>query len=679
MTVGAVYRAALARRVVDLGFSIRVEHGDGRFELSHISREQIETFSTRRADIEEELRQQGFDFDASSARQREIAALSSRATKGCVDRAVLGEEWRIRAKEAGISFAAQRPSELSDGARRSAVVAAVEFAIAHKMERSATAEAHELLAAALGHAQGAATIDDVRGEIHARVSAGELIKHGDVYTSVQGVRLESEILRIASEGKGATAQIVPQSWFTEFDDGVLNETQREAVRTILTSQDRISAINGGAGTGKTTVLRHIAEHGTLRGYRIMGVAPSAVAARELSRTGISSETIAAFLARAPALDVGTVVVLDEAGMVGVVDMHAVLSVVEGSGARAVLVGDCAQLKAVSAGAPFEQLQEAGVRTARLSEIVRQTNPKLKEAVGMAAEGNVSGALGILRATTAEIPDAAARWDRIARQYISLAPKEREGTLIVTGTNSARDEINARVRRLLGLEGTGSKINILRALNLTAAEKKCTGVYTTGRVVIPNKSYRALKWAQGAQAEVVGVSAGKVSLRCGDGSAIEWQPSVAPNVSVYTRAEIEIAEGDRVRVTMNDYAADIRNGDVLKVEEIDKRRHELVLQAADGAMVRLSFAKPIHVEHAYAFTVHSTQGTTSDRVIVDACTRSATANEAAFYVAISRAREHASIYTDDLAGLPEAMSRVSEKTRALDVARPVARARHEALV
>jgi ATP-dependent exoDNAse (exonuclease V) alpha subunit len=131
--------------------------------------------------------------------------------------------------------------------------------------------------------------------------------------------------------------------------------------------------------------------------------------------------------------------------------------------------------------------------------------------------------------------------------------------------------------------------------------------------------------------------------------------------------------------MNDYAADIRNGDVLKVEEIDKRRHELVLQAADGAMVRLSFAKPIHVEHAYAFTVHSTQGTTSDRVIVDACTRSATANEAAFYVAISRAREHASIYTDDLAGLPEAMSRVSEKTRALDVARPVARARHEALV
>lgn len=75
---------------------------------------------------------------------------------------------------------------------------------------------------------------------------------------------------------------------------------------------------------------------------------------------------------------------------------------------------------------------------------------------------------------------------------------------------------------------------------------------------------------------------------------------------------------------------------------------------------------MHLDHGYCSTVHSAQGQTADRVLIEADTRSLTANESSYYVAISRAREEVTIYTDDKAMLPEAMSREDIKSAALEV-------------
>ena len=59
------------------------------------------------------------------------------------------------------------------------------------------------------------------------------------------------------------------------------------------------------------------------------------------------------------------------------------------------VGDTRQHEAVEAGRPYAQLQEAGLRTAHLDEIIRQKDPALKEAVEQLARGEVREAIGNL--------------------------------------------------------------------------------------------------------------------------------------------------------------------------------------------------------------------------------------------------------------------------------------------
>ncbi len=689
--VGAVYRAELAKRVVELGFDIRVEHTDGRFELAHISREQIAAFSTRRQDITRELEEAGLDLAGASARQREIATLASRPSKAAVNRTTVWQAWSARAQEHGVDFTPRAPALVSDTERQAAIADGVSFAIAHTTERAAVVEDHQLLAVALGRVGargGAEAVFDIEHEIAARLATGELVSDGSRYTSSAAVRVEEEILKLEHDGRNKLPAIVSQLWFPDMDACPLNAGQRQAARTILTTQNQVIGVRGWAGTGKTSLLKYVREIAEERGYVLMGLAPSAVAARELGRSGIESETIAAFLAREATPGSNTLVVLDEAGMVGARDMHAVLKAVELGGARIVLVGDQLQLKAVAAGAPFEQLQANEMKTEHLTEILRQKNRNLGEAVTHSTRRDVRSAVEKLRGTTAEIQSAEKRWVAIARQYVCLTPAERAETVILSGTNSARDAINASVRAMLGLSGRGQEVDVLRPLHLTEAERRSTASYVIGDVVEPSKAYKLtpvfiatttsgdalspsqgperVKWASGAQAEVKAVRDGKVELELPNGCRALWRPSGASKVSVHRRAKMELAVGDLVRVTANDYRRGVFNGDVLTVTAADKVAGRIDMVAAGGATVTLHTSRALHLEHGYASTVHSAQGRTVDRVIFDACTRSASAHESLFYTGISRARHEAWIYTDDRDALPDAMSRADVKAKALDV-------------
>ena len=82
------------------------------------------------------------------------------------------------------------------------------------------------------------------------------------------------------------------------------------------------------------------------------------------------------------------------------------------------------------------------------------------------------------------------------------------------------------------------------------------------------------------------------------------------------------------------------------------------------VVKLPANKPLHLEHAYSATVHSAQGLTNDRVMISVNTKSRTTSLNLFYVAISRARLEARIYTDAIAGLPGAIAKRYDKSTAL---------------
>ena len=165
------------------------------------------------------------------------------------------------------------------------------------------------------------------------------------------------------------------------------------MKTILSSRDRVVGVQGYAGTGKTTMLGRARELAGKSGYRTIGLAPSASAARTLgTEAGIESETLQRFLARYDGVARGrlsrkgerglraafskTVLVVDEGSLASTVQARDLLRIANTLRIpRVVLVGDEKQLDAVDAGKPFAQLQRAGMATAVMDEIPAPEGPR----------------------------------------------------------------------------------------------------------------------------------------------------------------------------------------------------------------------------------------------------------------------------------------------------------------
>ena len=179
----------------------------------------------------------------------------------------------------------------------------------------------------------------------------------------------------------------------------LSVSQRNAVETVLTSRDQMMALEGVAGAGKTTSLAAVREAAERAGYEVEGLAPTSRAAQKLAEAGMETQTLQRHLARGEQQDDGQkrLYVIDESSMASTKQMHTFVERLKEND-RVLFVGDTRQHEAVEAGRPYAQLQEAGLRTARLDEIIRQKDPALKEAVEQLARGEVREAIGNLNQT-----------------------------------------------------------------------------------------------------------------------------------------------------------------------------------------------------------------------------------------------------------------------------------------
>ena len=689
LMLGAMYRAELALELQALGFEIRRTHADGCFELANYTPEQIEKFSTRSKDIEAALAKQGLSRKEASAALKQTKALTTRLSKKDIDKALLRQVWRDKAAALGITL--EKPhgqvdrnhdqnNNNKEGYKNKVTleknhsanaIKAVDYAIDHLTDREAVIKIQEVQRFALEHGIGKIRLANVNTEIERRIKSGSLYRHGDELTTDRALFRENDILRITEVGKGTLAQsITSLERVNDYLTTVslpLTQGQKEAIRLIATTKDRVIGIRGRAGTGKTTMLNHAKQIAENNGYKVIGLAPTKRATRELNNIGINSTTAAKFISnRNREVNSNSLIILDEAGMVSAKMMRQLLRIAERAGARIVLVGDESQLKAIGAGRPFDQLQKAGMETMEMNEIQRQLNERYKESVRLAAEGKMRESLSLVEKNVVEVIDDSKRYQAIAKGYAALSEKERQSTIVVSGTNEARKAINHVVRQELGLQG-GQTVNVLLRVDLTSAQMKEVENYLPGMIVEAERKYESLGIAKGDRltVEKTNSAKGTITLRHENGTPIEWSPRKYTNFTAYKQNTLELTKGDSIQFLKADGKSGIESRDFAQV--IDMNTYGMKVRSLDsGKELFLPLDRPIHVDYGYASTIHSSQGATVKRVIVDLDTRFKTTNDAAFYVALSRGKEALRIYTNDLKKLPEAIQRVSRKRAALEL-------------
>jgi ATP-dependent exoDNAse (exonuclease V) alpha subunit len=179
----------------------------------------------------------------------------------------------------------------------------------------------------------------------------------------------------------------------------LNEAQQRVIEETLNSTDRVHGLQGRAGTGKTTVVQSIREGAEKSGYTVEGFAPTSRAAAQLREAGIDASTLQSFLARGenhPSAkpELRHLYMLDESSLASTRQMRAFLEKLKPQD-RVLVIGDTSQHQAVDAGRPFEQMQQAGMRTSQLDQIMRQKDPELRRAVELLANNETEKGVALL--------------------------------------------------------------------------------------------------------------------------------------------------------------------------------------------------------------------------------------------------------------------------------------------
>jgi conjugative relaxase-like TrwC/TraI family protein len=529
--------------------------------------------------------------------------------------------------------------------------------------------------AAVMMARNGISQEEAQKLVQSAIASGRLVQTEERFTTKSMLADENAVLRMEVAGRG---QVVPIKSVSEVDalfaTSTLNEGQLSSAKMILTTPNRVVGVQGFAGVGKSHMLKEVKEvvdaitHVTAQaavaeGYTVIGLAPYGSQNKALAELGMKSQTLASFLLRKKdqaLLGPNTIVFLDESGVVPVHQMRDILSKVENAGARIVLLGDRKQTQAVEAGKSFEQLIDAGMATAHITEIKRQLDPELKAAVLSAATGAVKEAAKQLDTRTLEIRSPEERYEAIAKKYTSLGEDDRNNTLIVTGTNQAKRSINDLVRNNLGLEG-GLPVDTLQSVDMSRAERKEASNFENGMVILAEGG-KGGELQQGVHYTIAKVNDtdNKLTLAGSDGTKHELSPASLKNFSVYGKETISVAPGDWIRMTRNNSPLGIANGERYQVARVSPE----TLEFTNGLVLPRDTL--LHLQYGYAMTAHSAQGLTKDRVLMDVDSASLTSNRAVFYVGISRPRKELFLYTDNKKLMPEKVAREPKKYAALEL-------------
>ena len=679
----AVYQSALTLQLRRLGYEIEPGQS-GAPEIKGYSQAYLDASSPRSQQIKEQMERAGFQGPEAA----QIAAHSTRDRKQTLTSAEVLAAHKEMAAEFGnqpqnvVATARERAQSQAQPGFHTDARDAVVFAREKVFEREAVGDERVIMREALRRGMGEVSFTDVQEEFRRRrdegdfrIVPGQKYSSGRSFTTPETIAAERANVEQVLAGRGTASPMLTnaaaerQATSREF----LNEAQQSAIRKVLTSTDRVHGFQGLAGTGKTTTLAVIREGAEQGGYKVEGFAPTSKAAGQLREAGIEANTLQSFLARQKEADPAGrhLYMLDESSLASTRQMRAFLEKIKPKD-RVLVIGDTRQHQGVDAGRPFQQMQEAGMQTAKLETIMRQKDPQLLRAVQYLATNETEKGVALLAAQgrVTELSSGQERISAIARDYAA----KPDGTLIVSPDNRSRQLINEAVREELQKAGKlgedGRQFQTLsHRSDMTGPDRTWAATYRVGDMVQYDRGSKAQGIERGAFGTVRSTDSttNRLTVEMGDGSTVSYDPRRVYGVNVYREANREVATGDRLQFSAPLKGLGIANRDVGTVMGVEA---DLITVRIDGKEARSISFNPSEFrqfDHGYAVTSHSSQGLTADRVIAHFDTDSSRSliNSRFAYVAISRASEDARIYTNNAETLGKRLATDVTKSAALD--------------
>lgn len=463
MAAGAVYRAELSYRL-ESRLGLESERKKNWFELKGVSPSLVDEFSKRRKEVERALHDSGFSGPVAA----KVATLNSREVKEHVARETLFAQWQKTGLEHG--FGEKELSALIGQAPKRDLEAGISKTLDASLEKATSRESHfakrDFVRFAAEEAQGRGLGADavVSGSEKYLRESPEIVRLGmfdgeSRYTTREMIELERKTLSTVKARREEDRCVGDSSVSRALTSRPeLSDEQKRGVKHITQEKGGVQVVSGLAGTGKSKMLDAAREAYERDGFTVIGAAPSGIAAKGLEESsGIKSKTLHRTLSEIKRgelpLNEKTVLVLDEAGMVGTRQMADVVEKTGQSGAKLILVGDEKQLQSIEAGGGFKALSDELGR-AELKGIRRQREEWAREAVAAFSRGDSREALleyaSRGHVTVSDTPKEAK--DTLLMDWKKEGVSTPDKNLIIVGTNVDAKELNQRAQAMRYSEG-----------------------------------------------------------------------------------------------------------------------------------------------------------------------------------------------------------------------------------
>ena len=671
----AAFHSRFAGKLAALGYGI--ERDGTSFRLSGIDAATCSTFSRRGEIVKAEAKRLGL----TTAESRNALARRTREAKpdSPMSMAELHKAWRER-----ISGAEQRAIEEARAGQETAALdadGAVDYALSHCFERASTATQKKFLQTALIQSCGKASVEDVRNAVEKREAILKKVRNGERYVTTREVLQEEiDITNYVRDGKATRRRLGGDGPYDL--DPKLTPEQLGAALMLLNSKDKVTALRGRAGAGKTTMLKTTVAAIEKTGKQVFAFAPSAEASRGVLRSeGFENAETVERLLIDPEMQKqinGQVLLIDEAGLLSVKDMKRLFDVAGQQNARVILAGDTGQHNAVARGDALRILEKnTGLQFATLEQIRRQTNEEYRQAVAAIAEGDAMGKDGKTRleegleafdrmGAIIETPGEE-RYRRIAADYAGIVSQRKSNgdaktSLVIAPTHAEIRHVTAAIRDTLKekgrLSGKEGEYTALRPCNLTEAERTDFANYVPGEIVQFHQNAKGFK--RGERVTVKSAGFAGVRVARADGSEAILPFSETKKFQVYRPEKLMLAERDKVRFTMNGLTRETRRGGKLAksrvnnggIAEVKRLLKNGDIELTNGFIIPKDYGG---LDYGYVVTSHASQGKTVDVPLVALGSESfAAANREQLYVSLSRGREAVRLYTDHKAAMMEAV-------------------------